>query len=1108
MITLNNIIQNSNFETLEYTESNSIKSAVWTNVYTYNHSYIYNSKNVDENKREIVASSINCGILDSKYSYSGTYSLLFNRNNATVTSNKFSIIKNHQYYLSCYTFTPNSSKTSESINFKIYRHNNSLLDLNFTNTWTHNSHVFTAKYNTNNSSYINMQTEFNDNDTNPNLYIDAVMLIDLTEAFGEYGEPSKEWCDKHIPYFENQFEINPSKDVQILNIRDFVRDETTNICYNNNEIVKLIFSIKDFDLERNKTVEDSLKTKIMLIESYEDDSDIDDKITQIYFGDERFNESKIISIQNNTAIFEITLNCDTKSVTKQFQIIGDNALYGNTLTTYCIFNWRSTNAYNILTCELDEMVLDSDNENNIIYYSEYTKTIKGETNPYIYSPTKINVFINGTKLSNVEFIKNNYHNCTYNKELHFIDGNNKLTIQTVDIFGNIIKEINCIINVNILLESPDSVNLLTNFIGNDDQMIELKMDDARLSYVDKNAGNNKNINIDTSVTPRFFNLEGINSQYYRISRDNLPEIKGDIVKKPIVINFDGIEKIYDGTSDVTNIMNMLSNNNGYKFIDTNEQYTSYLKSGFVKGSFENLYMQTNIFNREDILPETYVVHSNNIDLSSFHINIDGYEGLPILDNTIINPTKIDFVFKEIEDKQKNITKITLKKHYLDLINKKDLTGLFYHIYQITKLDGTKVFCGCAIYSHIVNDNIELKQHEILTEDTSIYSLDSLETELKHWLKAIDNIIYGASLELNEKNQYILTFHSVNTTDNYKVKDRVTIKYNYKINSSNNDSYTFKDSDVNKVTVTLDNAHFNTKNVTSEWQPITCTGLVLSKGTLGDESNNYQIANYSAYGRIVKRGVTAHIKCLDKIYDGTQYVPFEFNSDFYNGLENVIKGDDVWIDDTYYGLPLDNFHTFKKTGATYLEFFDSDVGNNKVVKPINNAILEGKDAINYYLEGINCNYNATIYSRQIEVVIDKLRFITSTHKWEISYHFINDISTDNLTLAFNKDDNYDFKVYGGVSIPEGNNTNTYEIHTLNDLSNVKDIISMYFKNDNQYYRQFIISDTASYYESINKDYKLYNQHKVKVTNLNLDPTNPKSKNYTLMNTEFETTLEII
>lgn len=39
-------------------------------------------------------------------------------------------------------------------------------------------------------------------------YLDNMMLIDLTEAFGAGYEPSKKWCDENIPFFEGTLEIN------------------------------------------------------------------------------------------------------------------------------------------------------------------------------------------------------------------------------------------------------------------------------------------------------------------------------------------------------------------------------------------------------------------------------------------------------------------------------------------------------------------------------------------------------------------------------------------------------------------------------------------------------------------------------------------------------------------------------------------------------------------------------------------------------------------------------------------------------------------------------------------------------------------------------------
>lgn len=41
-------------------------------------------------------------------------------------------------------------------------------------------------------------------------YQDGILLVDLTEAFGSGNEPSKEWCDKYIRYFDGTMKISAS----------------------------------------------------------------------------------------------------------------------------------------------------------------------------------------------------------------------------------------------------------------------------------------------------------------------------------------------------------------------------------------------------------------------------------------------------------------------------------------------------------------------------------------------------------------------------------------------------------------------------------------------------------------------------------------------------------------------------------------------------------------------------------------------------------------------------------------------------------------------------------------------------------------------------------
>lgn len=47
-----------------------------------------------------------------------------------------------------------------------------------------------------------LRLDYNNNYTTAPVWYDGLVLIDLTESFGSGNEPSKEWCDENIPFFE------------------------------------------------------------------------------------------------------------------------------------------------------------------------------------------------------------------------------------------------------------------------------------------------------------------------------------------------------------------------------------------------------------------------------------------------------------------------------------------------------------------------------------------------------------------------------------------------------------------------------------------------------------------------------------------------------------------------------------------------------------------------------------------------------------------------------------------------------------------------------------------------------------------------------------------
>ena len=159
---------------------------------------------------------------------------------------------------------------------------------------------------------------------------------------------------------------------------------------------------------------------------------------------------------------------------------------------------------------------------------------------------------------------------------------------------------------------------------------------------------------------------------------------------------------------------------------------------------------------------------------------------------------------------------------------------------------------------------------------------------------------------------------------YKIMQSVNIKYNYS-NISNSEFVTYKLSEEDIIRVDFSNAFFQSEDVTTELQRITLNNINIVDNDFGKAANNYQLANYGITGRILKRTIIPHLECLNKVYDGSNLAPFKVSNKFYQGLENSISGDDIYIDTTFEGNKDDNFHLVTKVGSSVLTFNDENVG---------------------------------------------------------------------------------------------------------------------------------------------------------------------------------------
>ena len=136
----------------------------------------------------------------------------------SVTGQVQSPVVGHQYYGRRYIKSQGTIQAADDrfewyagdgagLNF-VFAHNNG----NYPD-WTMQSSIITVSA-VNGTSY--RIRNFVVNAVNP-CWTDCLMIIDLTAGFGSGNEPSKEWCDENIPYFNGSAEL----DIYPINVVSF-----------------------------------------------------------------------------------------------------------------------------------------------------------------------------------------------------------------------------------------------------------------------------------------------------------------------------------------------------------------------------------------------------------------------------------------------------------------------------------------------------------------------------------------------------------------------------------------------------------------------------------------------------------------------------------------------------------------------------------------------------------------------------------------------------------------------------------------------------------------------------------------------------------------------
>lgn len=147
---------------------------------------------------------------DNTLIYSENFSLDGTISRATKSSSKytdqifcnitFSGINNHKFYVACHTL--DTLKTAE---LYYYSDKSAHIDLAINQiyqSWYRHSGIFTMSYDSLTGFQFALLQPIS-----KIMYIDGIMLIDLTSAFGAGNEPTREWCDENIPFFEDSYTL-------------------------------------------------------------------------------------------------------------------------------------------------------------------------------------------------------------------------------------------------------------------------------------------------------------------------------------------------------------------------------------------------------------------------------------------------------------------------------------------------------------------------------------------------------------------------------------------------------------------------------------------------------------------------------------------------------------------------------------------------------------------------------------------------------------------------------------------------------------------------------------------------------------------------------------
>ncbi len=493
-----------------------------------------------------------------------------------------------------------------------------------------------------------------------------------------------------------------------------------------------------------------------------------------------------------------------------------------------------------------------------------------------------------------------------------------------------------------------------------------------VSYETANAGEDKKIIYGGS--PR---LIGEDAKYYKlVDLDKIPEARGKVIKKDVIITTNDAEKIYGSLDDVLIFESSVANIQGRLSREAGEDVGRYLIN---IGNLNELNPNYNCFIAEN---KYYTIVKRDIKINEIKIETKTYDGTK---NAIVEKCEVS---NTVEGDDINVD---LAVEFTDVnVGERELKILSSALVGTKKDNYNLILDDTVFKARIIPKDVVV----VAKEKESIFG-DPIELEYE-CEGLLDGERFEGSLEIDS-----------NEVGTYIIKNKLSnLNYNIKYTSAN---YTIKQREIKISAINVNKTYgdndplfeYTVENILDS-EPLDGTLVRESGEDVGEynieigslNNSNYKIVEFNgAKLTINKKEINLNIQIENKTYDGTKTANFSY---YFSG----IVGDDSL-----------------EYNAT-MEFESCDVGEGIPVI-VNTSYFLGDKLKNYEIISAVGDLKGKILRKDVFITPHDKQIVYGDEEVQLDYDIEGILEDESL--------------FGTLLREEGRDAGEYEIF-LNDITN--------------------------------------------------------------------------